>query len=379
MNPDELAKGGNPLSETVFFASLNQTSVAQRFATLSSGFCLNAILLGFIAFILTHIDTTQAPVLKKQWISLGEVPKELKPFVSAPLLERKLSPATTRSPPKKFVASPTPAILSPANIEALLLPDNSKHLVLPVGPTIAERAPKLRQILGSFAGDPTPSSTSKQAQSAAKLPIRALQDFDPLIQSPHRVNAPTQSAAFFDSASTKLTSRTQAKEPQQETKDVFSPTILQSSTVIRERETREGFGDSQSFGSSELASRKSAPLLTRLTASSFDSTVAVAPQPGKKSSVDANDSFKPIEILSKPKPLYTEEARQRRIEGEVHLRILFMADGKLKVLSILRGLGYGLDENAAMAASQIRFRAAMNRGIAVEQSAVVRVQFQLAD
>lgn len=93
----------------------------------------------------------------------------------------------------------------------------------------------------------------------------------------------------------------------------------------------------------------------------------------------ADSDFKGVEIVSKPRPLYTEEARRLGIEGEVHLRILFGADGKLKVLAIVHGLGHGLDENAALAAAQIQFRPASKRGQAVEQAAMVRVQFQLAN
>ncbi|MFO0341093.1 MAG: energy transducer TonB, partial [Acidobacteriota bacterium] len=63
---------------------------------------------------------------------------------------------------------------------------------------------------------------------------------------------------------------------------------------------------------------------------------------------------------------------------EVSLRILFGSDGKLKVLGIVQGLGYGLDENAASAAARIEFRPARRAGRPVEQAAVVRVQFYLA-
>jgi TonB family protein len=89
-------------------------------------------------------------------------------------------------------------------------------------------------------------------------------------------------------------------------------------------------------------------------------------------------SFEPVEILSKPKPQYTEAARRLGIEGEVSVRILFGSDGKLKVLGIVQGLGHGLDENAASAAARIEFRPARRGGQPVEQAAVVRVQFYLA-
>ena len=54
-----------------------------------------------------------------------------------------------------------------------------------------------------------------------------------------------------------------------------------------------------------------------------------------------------VEILSKPKPAYTEEARARRVEGEVLLQVLFAASGQVRVIATVRGLGYMLDTDAA--------------------------------
>lgn len=88
--------------------------------------------------------------------------------------------------------------------------------------------------------------------------------------------------------------------------------------------------------------------------------------------------FTPIEILAKPKPAYTDEARAKRIEGEVLLEIQFSASGEARLLRLVRGLGYGLDEAAVAAARGIRFRPAMRDGVAVDSSAVVHIVFQLA-
>src|SRR5204862_7345721 len=85
-----------------------------------------------------------------------------------------------------------------------------------------------------------------------------------------------------------------------------------------------------------------------------------------------------VEILSKPRPAYTEEARRQRIEGEVLLEILFAASGQVRVLRIVRGLSDGLDENAVAAAEAIRFRPAERAGIAADSTAIVHVVCQLA-
>src|SRR5438876_12433537 len=64
----------------------------------------------------------------------------------------------------------------------------------------------------------------------------------------------------------------------------------------------------------------------------------------------------PAEIISKPLPVYTEEARKLRVEGEVLLEVIFEASGQVRVLRVVRGLGHGLDEAAVRAAEQVRFK-----------------------
>jgi TonB family protein len=86
----------------------------------------------------------------------------------------------------------------------------------------------------------------------------------------------------------------------------------------------------------------------------------------------------PAQIVFKPKPDYTEEARRMRIEGEVLLRVLFSASGEVRVLDTVSALGHGLDDSAVRAARQIRFKPAMREGRPVDSTAVVHIVFQLA-
>jgi TonB family protein len=86
----------------------------------------------------------------------------------------------------------------------------------------------------------------------------------------------------------------------------------------------------------------------------------------------------PAEILAKPTPVYTEEAKKLRIEGEVLLEVVFESSGKVRVLRVVRGLGHGLDENAIRAAEQIRFKPAAKDGQPADSSGVLHVVFQLA-
>ena len=86
----------------------------------------------------------------------------------------------------------------------------------------------------------------------------------------------------------------------------------------------------------------------------------------------------PAEILSKPTPTYTEEARTHKIEGEVLLEVVFEATGKIHVLKVVRGLGHGLDDAAVRAAEQIRFKPALRDGQPSDSTAVLHIVFQLA-
>jgi TonB family protein len=85
----------------------------------------------------------------------------------------------------------------------------------------------------------------------------------------------------------------------------------------------------------------------------------------------------PPEILSKPLPRYTAEARAARIEGDVVIKVNLKSNGDVQIIEIVKGLGHGLDEAAHKAAEQIRFRPAHKGGVAVDFTTTLRIVFQL--
>lgn len=107
-------------------------------------------------------------------------------------------------------------------------------------------------------------------------------------------------------------------------------------------------------------------------------TAAAAPEAPRRRVVEDVPAAIPVSIQSKPQPVYTAEARQARVEGEVLVQVLFGADGRVKVQRVLRGLGHGLDEAAARAAEGIRFIPAQRNGQAVDSSATLHIVFQLS-
>jgi len=86
----------------------------------------------------------------------------------------------------------------------------------------------------------------------------------------------------------------------------------------------------------------------------------------------------PAEIVSKPVPMYTDEARSLKIQGEVLLEVVLEASGKLRIVRVVRGLGHGLDDAAVRAAEQIRFKPALRDGQPADSTAVLHIIFQLA-
>jgi TonB family protein len=100
---------------------------------------------------------------------------------------------------------------------------------------------------------------------------------------------------------------------------------------------------------------------------------------GPKIAQNAGPATLPVEITFKPQPVYTDEARSLKLEGEVLLEVMFGANGTLHVNRVVRGLGHGLDEAAIAAANKMRFKPALRMGEPVDSTAVVHVLFQLAN
>jgi TonB family protein len=85
----------------------------------------------------------------------------------------------------------------------------------------------------------------------------------------------------------------------------------------------------------------------------------------------------PPSILREVKPDYSEEARRRNLEGDVVLEIVVRRDGSVGPITVLQGLGSGLDQRAVDAVRQWRFRPAQRLGTPVDVIVEVAVEFRL--
>ncbi len=82
-------------------------------------------------------------------------------------------------------------------------------------------------------------------------------------------------------------------------------------------------------------------------------------------------------ILYKERARYTEEARRNLLQGTVVLSVVFGADGLLHDIRTIKGLPYGLTENAIEAAKNIRFQPALRYGKPVSVRTVLEFNFAL--
>jgi TonB family protein len=106
---------------------------------------------------------------------------------------------------------------------------------------------------------------------------------------------------------------------------------------------------------------------------------AVPPPMPKAATVTTAPQRTAPKVLWKPKPDYTEEARQEHIEGVVTIHIKVLPNGAVQVVGITRGLGHGLDESATRAIMATKFEPATDTsGNPVTWDGIVNVAFQLA-
>jgi TonB family protein len=85
----------------------------------------------------------------------------------------------------------------------------------------------------------------------------------------------------------------------------------------------------------------------------------------------------PPRLVREVKADYTEDARQRGLEGEVVLEIVVRRDGSVGDVRVIQRLGQGLDERAVAAVRQWRFTPARRLGAPVDVLVEVAVEFRL--
>ena len=140
-----------------------------------------------------------------------------------------------------------------------------------------------------------------------------------------------------------------------------------------------GAGFGRGVAGVEYAHREGGTGESRVVTGAFEQARQVKQAPAGDLQVPPPADFQPVEIVSKPSPVYTEEARRLGIQGEVALSVVFQASGSIRVIGVVRSLGHGLDQTAEQAATQIRFKPALLAGKPTDFPATLRIQFRLAE
>jgi TonB family protein len=280
------------------------------------------------------------------------VPVQVRPFIVTPPV-----PPPIPAPVKVAIAAP-PVLIQTAELPRPVLPQPKIEVVEPPRPQVvqgafaraeAARAPEpAKQIVQAGFGDP--QGVAARSQTAATVTMAKLGGFD--------VPADIQARGT----------------PQ----GVVGPTAFGSVDAANGKGAGSqgavhagGFGDSAGTGTGPGGAH-SGPV----RAGGFADGAIPSARPIEHAQAAPPTSTSP-EILFKPKPAYTDEARTLRIEGQVLLEVTLRADGTIQIVRVIRGLGHGLDETAAQAARQMRFRPATRAGIPVDVNATLTITFQL--
>ena len=83
------------------------------------------------------------------------------------------------------------------------------------------------------------------------------------------------------------------------------------------------------------------------------------------------------EILNRPRPRYTDLARENMTSGIVRLAVELSSDGKIGWVSVVQALPYGLTEQSIAAARSLKFRPPLKNGSPVTTVELIEYTFEV--
>jgi TonB family protein len=260
---------------------------------------------------------TVTPLVMPSAASVASRPAPAIPVAALPAVSRSLTLNTPREQIRVAPVPPAPPVIQPVPQAKVPLPDLPKPV--PVAP-------------------PMPR----------KVEATAFSDHLPILPTPPAAR-PVQSVAFAVSEKA-----TPAATPQNKTVSALQG-FEQPTPSPRQPANHNAAVGSAGFGMTQSQS-----------------------SPRNSSNAATGQRLSPVVVETTPKPLYTDEARRLHVEGEVLLQVVFQSSGKVHVLSVIKGLGHGLDEAAIRAAERIHFNPAQSAGQSVDSTAVVHIVFALS-
>ena len=82
---------------------------------------------------------------------------------------------------------------------------------------------------------------------------------------------------------------------------------------------------------------------------------------------DRKEVSRPAQIIHRPEPSYTEEARAKQLKGQVVLDTVLCKSGQVTDIIVVEGQPYGMTEKMVEAVRQVKFRPAEKDGQQVSQ------------
>ena len=245
-------------------------------------------------------------------------------------------------------------------------------VALPSAPVVAPRLPPppvpprpMRELTNANVPEPLPVAPiiAKPVEPAPAPLVAATPAVERFIEKPE-VQRPIETGLF---------ERTNGARPNQASAAVTTGGF--GSAAAPSRAAANGAVTTGGFSSGPSAPR-AANASGEVQTAGFDLRASAPVRPSAP--VSTQPTGRPVEIVFKPTPEYTDEARSARIEGTVSLELEFTAAGDVRVLRVVRGLGHGLDEAAQRAALRIRFKPAQSDGGPVDSRATVHITFRLS-
>ena len=257
-------------------------------------------------------------------------------------------------------------------------PHKRSRVVFIMPATALVKLPPARVVAPRLAALPAPARPVREparAEMPKPLPVAPVVakvvDRAPAPLVPAAVERPIEKPAIQRPPETGLFERTSSARASQAAAGVTTGGF--GTAAVSPRDAAIGAVKTGGFGSEAPATRKVAN--GEVQTAGFDQRASASAQP---SAAAPKPIERPVEILFKPTPEYTDEARSARIEGTVSLELEFTAAGEVRVRRVVRGLGHGLDEAAERAALRIRFKPAQSDGRPIDSRVTVHITFRLS-
>jgi TonB family protein len=356
---------------SVLFNDARFNARARPRARLSTGLWLSVVAHATLAGVLTVVPTrasekprprsipvflmpsTETVKLRRVSIEAPRVPVPLRPVHEA-VIAKVPEPAAVKPLVTKPV-EPAPAALLPAKVPAFARPLETKAPERPPETGVFERAtgPKTSQAAAAVTTGGFETAVTASRGTGQSAAVVATGGFGGDAPSPRGTGQPTAAVATGGFGT-------------------GAPSMRGIGRASAAAVTTGGFGS----GASSPRGAENGFDNVNVQTAGFDVRPSAPVQSPGAAALKPID--RPVEIIFKPTPEYTDEARSAHIQGTVTLELEFTAAGDIRVLRLMRGLGHGLDEAAERAARRIRFKPAQSDGRSVDSRATVHITFQLS-